>query len=226
MRRITMIVALFVLVQSSFWVASIGASTADDARITVEQAKITLDTFMSDKNNAMLQETLKTAKGILIFPQVLKAGFIWGGGSGTGIFSVRDEKTGEWSQPAFYSVGSASFGFQIGAQTAAVLVLAMNKKAIDTLFAPSAKWSGSISAAAGTTGSGINKAALTDFVSFAKTDGLYAGVNLVGSGVEVRDDLNTAYYGRDVRPVEILLLKEVSNPASAPLLELLKKINR
>jgi SH3 domain-containing YSC84-like protein 1 len=224
MRRINIVVALLVLAQFFFWAVPTGASDADDARILVEQAKITLETFVAEKDNAFFQATLKKAKGILIFPKVVKVALGVGGGGGSGIYSVRNEKTGEWSQPAFYSVGGGSFGFQAGAQTAEIVVMALNQKATDSLFVSTQKWSGSMSAAAGLNGSGINKTARTDFISFAKTAGLYAGVDLQGTGVSVRDDINKAYYGRNVTPVQILVKKEVSNPASAPLLELLKKV--
>ncbi|HUL00113.1 MAG TPA: lipid-binding SYLF domain-containing protein, partial [Nitrospirota bacterium] len=215
------------IVLAQIFIRTVPASASDvaDARITMEQAKITLDTFLNDGNNTFLQDSIKNAKGILIFPQVLKGGFFWGAGGGTGVLSVRDERTGEWSQPAFYTIGSVSFGFQIGAQAAEVVVLAMSQKAIDTLFSSSVKLGGSVSVAVGPYGSGINKDVVADFISFSRSKGLYAGLDIVGSVLAVRDDLNKAYYGREVRPVEIIIKKEVSSTDSAPLLESLKRRN-
>ena len=69
---------------------------------------------MSDSNMSYLKEHLKEAKGILIVPSLLKAGFIFGGSGGSGVLIVNDAKKGQWSQPAFYTIGSVSFGLQIG----------------------------------------------------------------------------------------------------------------
>src|SRR5208283_4825815 len=119
------------------------------------------------------------------------------GGEGTGVLSVRNKKTGEWSQPVFYTIGSASFGFVIGAQIAEVVMLAMNQKAVDTLYSSSVKMGGDVSVAAGPYGSGITKNVIADFIFFAQSKGLYAGLDIEGSGLVVRDDLNKAYYGRE-----------------------------
>lgn len=62
-----------------------------------------------------------------------------------------------------------------------------------------------------------------DFISFAKSKGLYAGLNLEGSVVDVREALNKAYYGKDVRPVDILVKRDVSNRGSAEPRETLRK---
>jgi len=58
-----------------------------------------------------------TLKEFLIYPQVLKGGFILGGSGGTGVLVVKDEKTGGWGQPAFYTIGSVTFGLQIGGRS-------------------------------------------------------------------------------------------------------------
>jgi lipid-binding SYLF domain-containing protein len=223
MKRLLGVTLLFIAAQFFCHPAQVIATDAEDARVIVEKAGITLESFTNDKNNIFLQDNLKKARGILIFPQVLRAGFFWGGGGGTGVLSVRDEKTGEWSQPAFYTVGSVSFGFQIGAQAAEVVMLAMNQKAIDTLYSSSVKLGGDVSVTAGPYGMGLNKNVIADFISFSMSKGLYAGLNMEGSGLAVRDDLNRAYYGRQVGPVGIIVKKEVSNSASARLLEVLHK---
>jgi len=189
----------------------------------VDQAGITFNTFVADKELTIFREHLKKAKALLILPRVLKAGFVWGGSGGDGVLVVKDEKTGEWSQPVFYTVGSVSFGLQIGAQDAEVIMLAMSRKAIDSLLASSFKFGGDISVAIGPHGVGVKKILTADFVSFAKTKGLYAGLNFEGSGVKVRDDLNKAYYNREVRPIEIIVHKSVANPRSAELLAALRK---
>jgi lipid-binding SYLF domain-containing protein len=175
-----------------------------------------------------LHENIDHAKGILIFPQVIKGGFIWGGSGGTGVLMVRDERTGNWSEPAFYTIGSVTFGLQIGGEAAEVVMLAMSQKAVDSLLASSVKLGGDASVALGPVGTGAKANAdipnvTADFVSFAKTKGLYAGLNLEGSVVAVRDSLNKAYYGRDVRPADIIVKHTVSNRGADELRATLKR---
>ena len=199
------------------------AADSGEAQGIVDKARVTFNNFMRDSNYTWLHENLKEAKGLLIFPQVIKGGFIIGGSGGTGVLVVRDEKTNDWSQPAFYTIGSVSFGLQIGGEAAEVIMMAMSQKAIDSLFASSFKLGADISIAVGPVGGGAKGNVTADFISFAKSKGLYAGLNFEGSVVDVRDSLNKAYYGKNVSPVEIVAKKEVSNKGAAELRETLKK---
>jgi lipid-binding SYLF domain-containing protein len=204
------------------------AKDSDQVQGLVDKARITFNDFMHDSNYVWLHENIDHAKGILIFPEVIKGGFIWGGSGGTGILVVRDERTGNWSEPAFYTIGSVTFGLQIGGEAAEVVMLAMTQKAVDSLLSSSIKLGGDASVALGPVGTGAKANAgipnvTADFVSFAKTKGLYAGLNLEGSVVGVRDSLNKAYYGRDVRPADIIVKHTVSNRGSDELRATLKR---
>jgi SH3 domain-containing YSC84-like protein 1 len=205
----------------------IAADETEKPQGIVDKARVTFNNFMRDTNYTWLQDNLKNAKGLLIYPQVLKAGFILGGSGGTGVLIVKDQKTGDWSQPAFYTVGSVTFGLQIGGEAAEVIVMAMTQKAIDSLFASSVKLGGDTSIALGPVGGGAKASAdipsvTSDFISFAKSKGLYAGLNLEGAVVAVRDSLNKAYYTKDVRPVDIIVKRAVSNKGSTELRASLK----
>jgi len=67
----------------------------------VDKARVTFNGFMRDNNYGWLHEHLREAKGLLIFPQLIKGGFFLGGSGGTGVLVVRNAKTGDWSEPAF-----------------------------------------------------------------------------------------------------------------------------
>jgi lipid-binding SYLF domain-containing protein len=136
---------------------------------------------------------------------------------------VRDEKTGDWSQPAFYTIGSATVGLQIGGEASQIIVMVMSQRAVDSLLTSSVKFGGDSSVALGPVGIGVKQNIVADFVSFAKSKGLYAGINLEGSIVNVRENLNHAYYGRQVTPVDILVRKDVSNEGANELRAALKK---
>jgi lipid-binding SYLF domain-containing protein len=222
MKKIMLITAALIMAVQFAAPGTAVAADASEAQAIVDQSKATFSKFMKDKEFPLFRDHLKKAKALLIIPRVLKAGFVWGGSGGDGILVVKTE-TGEWSQPAFYTVASVSFGLQIGAQDAEVIMLAMSQKAIDSLFASSFKLGGDISVAAGQEGVGAKKILTADFVSFAKAKGLYAGLNFEGSGVHVRDDLNKAYYNREVRPIEIIVQKAVSNPRSTDLISTIRQ---
>jgi lipid-binding SYLF domain-containing protein len=181
---------------------------------------------MGDTQYSWFQQHLQDAKGLLIYPQVIKGGFILGGSGGTGVLVVKDPKTHDWSQPAFYTIGSVTFGLQIGGEASQIVVLAMSQKAIDSLLSSSFKLGGDISVALGPVGGGAKENITADFISFAKSKGLYAGINLEGSVVNVRDSLNTAYYGRQVTPADILIRKEVSNEGSNELRATLTRVGK
>lgn len=215
--------ALLVAAFFFFLLAPATAADESDAQGIVDRARVTFEGLMRDSNYTWLHSHLREARGVLIFPQVLKAGFIFGGSGGTGVLVVRDERTDDWSQPAFYTIGSVSFGLQIGGEAAEVVMMAMSQKAIDSLFSSSFKLGADTSIAIGPLGGGAKGNITADFISFAKSKGIYAGLNLEGSVVDVRDGLNRAYYGRDVRPVDIIVRNDVSNQGSAQLRMALKK---
>ena len=199
------------------------AGDKEDAQGIVDKARITFGGLMADNNYKWMREHLKDAKAVLIYPSVLKAGFILGGSGGTGVLLAREGKTGEWSNPAFYTLGSVSFGLQIGGEAAEVVVLVMSQKGMDSLLTSKFKLGGDASVALGPMGGGAKGDVTADFLSFAKSKGLYAGLNLDGSYIDVRENLNAAYYGKAVTPVDIIDKKTVSNAAAVPLREDLKK---
>jgi SH3 domain-containing YSC84-like protein 1 len=199
------------------------AAGEEDAQGIVDKARVTLSGFMRDKDYEWLRANIKKAKGVVIYPQVLKAGFILGGSGGTGVLLAKDSKTGEWSNPAFYTLGSVSFGLQIGGEAAEVVLLVMSQKGVDSLLTSKFKLGGDTSIALGPVGAGAKSDVTADFISFAKSKGLYAGLNLDGSYIDVRDSLNKAYYGKDVSPADIIVKRSVNNKGAVPLREELQK---
>jgi len=214
---ISVMILLFVTVMPAI------ADDSGEAQGIVDKARVTFNNFMRDQNYTWLHQNLKEAKGLLIFPQILKGGFFIGGSGGTGVLVVKDEKKGDWGQPAFYTVGSVTFGLQIGGEAAEVIMMAMSQKAIDSLLTSSFKLGGDTSVALGPVGIGAKGNITTDFISFAKSKGIYAGLNLEGSVVDVRDSLNKAYYGAAVSPVDIIIKKTVSNKGSDELRDSIKE---
>lgn len=205
------------------------ASDKSDALSIVDKSRATFTDLVNDENYVWLRDHLKNAKAVLIFPQVLKGGFFLGGSGGTGVLLGRNETTGSWSDPAFYTVGSVTFGLQFGGEAAEVIMVAFNQKGVDSLLSSSVKLGGDVSVAIGPIGGGA-KGSVTipevraDFVSFSRSKGLYGGLNLEGSVLQVRDSLNSAYYERNVTPREILQNKITGEPTAKELRAIVEKI--
>ena len=197
------------------------ANNAMDARHLVDKANMTLTTFYNAKDMGAFRDLLKDAKGVFIAPQILKGAFIIGASGGSGVFMVRDTATHKWSQPAFYTIGSASFGLQIGGQASEVVLLAMTDRGVSALLSDSVKLGADVGVAAGPVGKGASAATANlsaDILAFARSKGLFAGISLDGALVKVRNGLNDAYYGAKVTPTDILVRRTVANRYSGRLI--------
>ena len=215
-----LIAALFLLVESG---ASWAEDDAKNAQEVVDGAQKTLENFVADPNMTWFRDHVKDAKALFIVPQLLRAGFMFGGSGGTGVLLARDEKTSEWSQPAFYTMGSVSFGLQIGAESSEVVLMVMTQRGLDSMLTTSFKLGGDVSVAAGPVGAGA-KAQTSDILSFSRSKGIYGGLSLEGAVIKVRDSLSEAYYGKPVSPRAILITRDVSNAQAAPLVKTVTKV--
>ncbi|MDF0676158.1 MAG: lipid-binding SYLF domain-containing protein [Nitrospira sp.] len=213
-------VKLFVLflVLSVIPAPLLSASDVEQENI-VDQSRMTLRSFLADSNMGWFRDHIKEAKGIFIVPQLLKGAFFFGAAGGSGVFLVKDEKTGEWSEPAFYTMGAGSFGFQFGAQASEVVLLAMSQRGVESMLSSTFKLGGDVSVAVGPVGAGIEGATAmnlsADLLSFARAKGLFGGISLEGAVIATRDEWNRDYYGQDVRPIDILVKQTVTNPQSS-----------
>lgn len=183
----------------------------------VDKSRITFQSFMADPQMVWLRDNLNQAKGLLIIPSLLKAGFFLGGSGGSGVLIVKDPQKGSWSQPAFYTLGAASFGLQIGGEAAEVIMMVRTQKAVDALLTSSFKLGADTSVAVGPMGAGAKANVMADIFSFSRSKGAYAGLSLEGAVMATRDKWNEAYYGKPTSPVDILVKHAVSNPGSAEL---------
>ncbi|MDH3573037.1 MAG: lipid-binding SYLF domain-containing protein [Desulfobacteraceae bacterium] len=199
--------------------SSIPATAADptEQQGLVDKARVSFESLLKDKNLSWLKENLNQAKGLIIIPSLLKAGFFIGGSGGSGVLIVKDEKTGQWSQPAFYTLGAGSLGIQFGAESAEIIMMVRTRKAVDALFASSFKLGADTSVAIGPVGTGVKSNVLADILSFSRTKGAYAGVSLEGAVIKTKDKWNEAYYGKAVSPIDIIVKRSVSNPGSKAL---------
>lgn len=199
-------------------------------QLLVDEARLVIDNFMADPNMGWFREHLKSAKGVLIVPNLYKGAWFLGGSGGRGLILVRDEESGEWFGPAFSTMGSLSLGFQLGGQRSEMVVLAMTQKGLDSLHATSVKIGGDVSGAIGPVGATAQAATApslnVDFISYGRSQGAFLGVSLDGAVIKENYDWNKRYYGKPVRPVDILVSREVTNPRAQKLRADLSKAQR
>ena len=168
---------------------------------------------------------LRRAKGALICPRIFKAGFILGGQGGDCVLVGRGPEG--WTPPAFYAVGSGSFGLQIGVQDSELVFLILTERGLRAVLDSQFKIGADAGIAVATIGAGLEgdtTAALrADIVAFAKSRGLFAGVSLQGSIISSRSEWNQIYYGQPLAASQIVLQGMGSNPGAAPLRETLAR---
>ena len=192
----------------------------------VDKARMTMETFGADSSVGPAVRDFKgSAKALYIVPQFLRGAFVFGGAGGSGVLLVRDEKTGQWSEPAFYTMGSASFGLQIGGDVSEMVLVVRNQKGLEEFYRTDFKLGADASIAVGPVGEGASVKGLTgDIVAYARKKGAFAGISLEGAVIAVSDDSNNAYYGKPVRPTDIVVKHSVSNPKSADLRDTVVKV--
>ena len=188
--------------------ASTPVSTNEPDKL-VADAQTTLSNFIRDPDQTWIQQNLDRAKAVLIAPQIVKAGFIFGGSGGRAVLLAKDGRT--WVGPAFYDLATASVGFQAGVEVSEVVIVVMTDKGLNSLLSSSFKIGGDASVAAGPVGAGAKSTVNADLISFSRAKGVYGGLNLDGTVITINNDWNRAYYHKDVLPPDVLVRGSVKS---------------
>jgi lipid-binding SYLF domain-containing protein len=190
-----------------------GAATKPEE--LVEKAALTVEKLMVDPNLPELRRYMKRAQAVLIIPQLIKGGLIIGGEGGSGVMLVKGSD-GTWSSPAFYTLGAASFGLQIGGVMSEVVFTIMNDGAITAILDNQFKLGADASVAVGPIGKGVEASTTTnlsdDIYAFSKSVGLFGGGVLEGAMIVKRTSWNELYYAAGADPQKILVERMFFNP--------------
>jgi lipid-binding SYLF domain-containing protein len=199
------------------------AQAQSDQQKLVNAADVTLSNFMRDPEMKWLQQNIHRAKAVLISPEIVKAGFIVGGSGGRGVLVAREGGTGKWVGPAFYTLATASIGFQAGVAASEMVTLVMTDKGMNSLLSNSFKFGADASVAAGPVGAGAKSDVVADLIAFSRSKGIYGGLNLDGTVVTTNDDWNAAFFGKKVLPPDILVRASVNNKGADKLIAAVAK---
>lgn len=208
-------IALASLVTSGVCLA--GQKQSKDYRDAVSQSAKAARVFreiMRAPDKSVPRDILDNAECVAVFPQVLKAGFIFGARGGRGVASCRTRSG--WSAPAFFNLRGGSFGLQIGAQSTDFVLLFMNENGLNRLIGDKFEIGADASAAAGPVGrqagASTNIRMDAEILSYSRSRGLFAGLELKGVVITLDDDDMKAVYGEGVKAKQVLRDGSVEAP--------------
>jgi len=210
---------------------SIPAFAASDAAKLdqrLDAARNVIEQIMAVSDKAIPSQITQQATCIGVVPGMLKGAFIFGAEYGQGVVTCR---TGHgWSGPVFIRMAGGSFGFQIGGQGTDLVLVAVNEKGFQDLLKNKFKIGGDASASAGPVGR--NAQASTDWklnaelLTWSRSKGLFAGIDLNGVGVSQNTEDTTTFYGAPHTFDEILRGNVIPPEAARPFLRSIAKYFR
>jgi lipid-binding SYLF domain-containing protein len=203
---------------ASLLTASAPAARAADEAGLLNDAIGTVDDLRHSPNFDAARHAMRGARAVLIVPALVKGGFIFGAEGGSGVLLARTHSG--WSSPAFYTLGSASFGFQAGLQKAELVMIITSDRALRALQRSKFKIGAGLGLTVVTLGAGVEGATTGnlsgDIIVWSQAAGIYGGISLNGSVVAPDDKANARFYGGATR-TETILANGVKNPAAAEL---------
>ena len=177
-----------------------------DAIEQSEKASTVFREIMGAPDKEIPKDILNKAQCVAVFPNVIKAGFIVGGRGGRGVARCRTR--GGWSAPAYFNLGGGSFGLQIGAQATDFILLFMNEGGMSKLLGDKFEIGGDASAAAGPVGrqagASTNIRLDAQILSYSRSKGLFAGLELKGVVMSIDKDDMKAVYGEGPTGKDVL----------------------
>jgi SH3 domain-containing YSC84-like protein 1 len=196
------------------------ARAQSSQQVTIDGARKVLNDLRHDKAFGNAAQLLRQAKAVFIVPKLIKGGFIVGGEGGNGVLMV--QRRGGWSAPAFFVIGAASFGLQVGLQQAEMIMLIMTQKGLDGVLRDNFKIGAQAGISVVTLGSGvegaIGGASLPDVVVWSSSTGLYGGLTVDGSVIRAEPNQDSEFYGRPVTSRDVLF-----GPVDSPRVSALRR---
>jgi SH3 domain-containing YSC84-like protein 1 len=199
---------IFSLVFAALTAVMVSAQSSDDHDKKVREATAqsvkagkVFDAIMATPDKAIPKDLIARAKAIAVFPRVIKAAFLVGGEGGRGVVSRRTSSG--WSDPVFFRAGGGSVGPQVGASATDIVLLFMNDEALSGLMKDKFELGAEAAVAGGPVGreagAGTDALMSAEILSYSRSRGLFAGVNLKGVVIRPEDDLNLAVYEKSAR---------------------------
>jgi lipid-binding SYLF domain-containing protein len=188
-------------------------STSETRRIS--DAAQVLKEINAAPDKGIPRDLWEKASCVMVVPSLKKAAFVIGGEYGKGLMSCRHDRV--WSAPVFMQIGKGSWGLQIGAQSIDLVLLVMNDGGMQKLLKNKVSLGAEASVAGGPVGRDARAATdvqlKAEILSYSRTQGLFAGINLSGGIVKPDGDDNTDLYGASLSPADVVSGTTVAAPA-------------
>jgi lipid-binding SYLF domain-containing protein len=184
---------------TTFAPVAASAQTLSELETRIGNARIVMENVAEMPDTGIPADLLTRARGIVIFPRVMKAAIVLGVSFGQGVVVRRDGETGAWSKPCFFQIRGGSLGAQVGAQALDLILLVMSEEGMQALLENQFTLGADVAIAAGPIGR--EASATTDLqfdaaiLSYSRTKGLFAGISLQGAVVQPNDEANRIYHG-------------------------------
>ena len=187
------------LIAACVTVLTVSAWGQDQSKLAsrLDAAQTVLNEIMATPDHQIPDSILRQATCVGVVPGMLKGAFIFGAEYGQGAVTCR---TGHgWSGPVFIRMAGGSFGFQIGGQGTDLVLVAVNQKGFQDLLRSKFKIGGDASAAAGPVGrdaaASTNWKLQSELLTWSRSKGLFAGIDLNGVSVTQNTSDTTEFYG-------------------------------
>lgn len=181
----------------------------------VEEGLSVLDQLAKIPEDGIPESLLASSEGIAVIPGVVKAGFVIGGRYGKGLLSIRDANN-TWSRPVYISLTGGSVGFQAGVQSTDVILVFKTRRSVDGIVNGKFTLGADAAVAAGPVGRNAQAATDTqlkaEIYSYSRSRGLFAGISIDGSALQIDYDAIESVYGRGKTPRQIFSGHVSSNP--------------
>ena len=210
---------VFVMVLSLCLLPAVVSTAGVSEEAKVQESTAVMKEIMEIPECAIPPSLLRSAQGIAIFPDLLKAAFIFGGRYGVGVLLVRNEDQ-SWGNPIFFRLIGGSFGWQIGAQSTDVILVLNSIRSLDAICGGKFTLGADASIAAGPVGrqaeAGTDILLRAEILSYSRSRGLFLGLSLEGAAIQVHDGPTAAFYNvPGLLPMDILRNRNMIAPAVA-----------
>lgn len=198
--------------------SAFAASSREELQERINEAKLVLDQIMAAGDHSIPFNILQQATCVGVVPGLIKGAFVFGAQYGQGVVTCR---TGHgWSAPVFIRMAGGSFGFQAGGQSTDLVLVAVNDRGFQDLLKNKFKIGGDAAASAGPVGR--NTQAATDWkmnaelLTYSRSKGLFAGIDLDGTSVSQNSDDTEVYFGAPHKFESVLKGNVAVPPGAVP----------
>ena len=182
----------------------------------MQDASAVISQIMSAPDKGIPSEILAGASCVVVVPSFKKGAFVVGAQYGQGAATCRTPRG--WSAPVLVQLTGGSFGFQAGGQETDLVLIAMNDQGLQQMLKNKFKIGADAAASAGPVGrnaqAGTDWKLNAEFLTYSRSKGLFAGIDLDGTVLSQNQDNTRAMYGDNI-PFETILKGNVPTPPEA-----------